>query len=159
MSTVFAKLNLKNQREIWILDAPASFEPELAGLSGVSVHRDLREAGDIAFLLAFVTEQRRLAEVARAAAARTRGDAVVWIAYPKKSSKKYKCDFNRDSGWEALGKEGFEGVRMVAIDEDWSALRFRRTEFIKSMSRDPQRAMSSTGKARASTGRPATDQK
>ena len=159
MPTVFEKLNLKGQREIWVLDAPASFEPELAALAGVTVHRDLRDGGEVGFSLAFVTEQARLDEVAKAVAARASGDAVVWIAYPKKSSKRYKCDFNRDSGWEALGKEGFEGVRMVAIDEDWSALRFRRTEFIKSMRRDPQRAMSSAGKVRASTRKPATDQK
>lgn len=154
MPTVFEKLNLKDQREIWVLDAPASFEPELARLTGVTVHRDLSDGGnigDIGFSLAFVTEQRRLDEVAKAIAARSKGDAVVWVAYPKKSSKRYKCDFNRDSGWEVLGKEGFEGVRMVAIDEDWSALRFRRAEFIKSMSRDPERAMSATGKARTST--------
>jgi hypothetical protein len=34
-----------------------------------------------------------------------------------------------------MGKAGFEPVRMVAIDEDWSALRFRRVEFIKTMNR------------------------
>ena len=33
------------------------------------------------------------------------------------------------------GAAGFEPVRMVAIDEDWSALRFRRAEFIKTMTR------------------------
>ena len=27
---------------------------------------------------------------------------------------------------------GFDSVRMVAIDEDWSALRFRRLEYVKS---------------------------
>ncbi len=37
---------------------------------------------------------------------------------------------------------------MVAIDEDWSALRFRRAEFIKTMKRDPSRAGSGQGKAR-----------
>ena len=37
---------------------------------------------------------------------------------------------------------------MVAIDEDWSALRFRRAEFIKAMKRDPSRAGSETGRAR-----------
>jgi len=26
---------------------------------------------------------------------------------------------------------GFDSVRQVAIDEDWSALRFRRVEYIK----------------------------
>ena len=34
-----------------------------------------------------------------------------------------------------MGEAGFEPVRMVAIDEDWSALRFRRAEFIKNMTR------------------------
>lgn len=56
---------------------------------------------------------------------------LLWFAYPKGTSKKYKCDFNRDDGWEPLRKLGFDTVRQVAIDEDWSALRFRRVEFIK----------------------------
>jgi hypothetical protein len=56
------------------------------------------------------------------------------------------CEFNRDTGWAALGAAGFEGVRMVAIDEDWSALRFRRVEFIQTMTRDKKRAMTKRGK-------------
>jgi hypothetical protein len=56
---------------------------------------------------------------------------MLWFAYPKKSSVNYTCDFSRDTGWEILGRHGFEGVRMVAIDQDWSALRFRRVEYIK----------------------------
>src|SRR6476620_9127058 len=53
------------------------------------------------------------------------------VSYPKGTSKKYSCDFNRDDGWEVLRQAGFDGVRQVAIDDDWSALRFRRFEFIK----------------------------
>jgi hypothetical protein len=56
------------------------------------------------------------------------------------------CDFNRDTGWASLGAAGFEGVRMVAIDEDWSALRFRRVEFIRAMTRYKKRAMTKQGK-------------
>jgi hypothetical protein len=67
-------------------------------------------------------------------------DAVLWIAYPKGTSKKYRCEFNRDSGWTLLAAAGFEGVRMIAIDDDWSAIRFRRAEFVKSMSRETKRA-------------------
>ena len=63
----------------------------------------------------------------------------MWIAYPKKSSTRYTCD--RDRGWEGMGEAGFDPVRMVAIDEDWSALRFRRVEFIKKMTRDPKRRL------------------
>jgi hypothetical protein len=47
-----------------------------------------------------------------------------------------------------LGKLGFEAVRQVAIDQDWSALRFRRVEFIKTMSRDKKRAISEVGKTK-----------
>jgi hypothetical protein len=39
---------------------------------------------------------------------------------------------------------------MVAIDEDWSALRFRKAEYIKSLTRQPSRASSSAGKKRTS---------
>jgi len=71
----------------------------------------------------------------------------LWFAYPKGSSKRYKCEFNRDNGWAVLGSLGFEGVRMVAIDEDWSALRFRRVEYVKNMTRSF--ALSEEGKARS----------
>ena len=130
----FAKLNLKDQAEIVVLNAPASFEPELKSLKGVTVRRDAK-GGDIGFSLAFVTTQKDVDTIAPQVANKAKGDAVVWFAYPKGSSKKYKSEINRDSGWVVMGKAGFEPVRMVAIDEDWSAVRFRRVEFIKTMNR------------------------
>lgn len=132
MATVFQKLNLKDQREIAVLNAPASFEPELAALAGIAVHRDLDSVSESGFTLAFVTRQREVDALAAQIAGRAKGDALVWFAYPKGTSKRYTCDFNRDTGWAALKAAGFETVRAVAIDEDWSALRFRRTQYVKS---------------------------
>ena len=37
--------------------------------------------------------------------------------------------------WTAAITTGPHAVRMIAIDEDWSAVRFRRVEFIKTMNR------------------------
>jgi hypothetical protein len=130
----FAKLNLKDQAEIVILNAPASFEPELKSLKGVTVRRNAK-GGDIDFSLAFVMTQKDVDTLGPQVAKKAKGDAIVWFAYPKGSSKKYKSQINRDNGWAVMGKAGFEPVRMVAIDEDWSALRFRRVEFIKTMNR------------------------
>lgn len=147
-SPVFTKLQLKDQSPIHVLDAPESFAPELRALRGVEV---LRAVGteSVAFALAFVTTQSQLERHAKALAKRSiPGDVVLWIAYPKGSSKRYRSELSRDGSWQVLGDLGFEGVRMVAIDEDWSALRFRRAAFIKSLKRDPSRAMSSAGKAR-----------
>ena len=130
----FAKLNLKDQTEIIVLNAPASFEPELKALKDVTVRRDAK-GGVIDFSLVFVTTQKEVDTLGPQVAKKAKGDAVVWFAYPKGSSKKYTSQINRDNGWAVMGKAGFEPVRMVAIDEDWSALRFRRVEFIKTMNR------------------------
>jgi hypothetical protein len=147
MTPLFGKLNLRDHRLIHVLDAPASFETELAALSGVDVRREVD--GDVRFALAFAITQEELDRVSREIAAAARDDAVVWIAYPKGSSHRYRCEFNRDSGWTVLGEAGFEPVRQVAIDDDWSALRFRRAEHIKSLKRDPARTISVAGKRKA----------
>ena len=132
MATLFEKLNLKDRQEILVLHAPASFEPELARLPVVTIHHHIESVAAIGFSLAFVTRQSEVDALAPTIAARAKGDATVWFAYPKGTSKKYKCDFNRDTGWEKLKAAGFETVRAIAIDEDWTALRFRRREYIKS---------------------------
>jgi hypothetical protein len=129
--TLFDKLNLKDQSEIVVLNAPASFEPELAALTGVDVLREAGKARKIRFGMAFAVTQVGLDHASQAFAKKAEGDAILWFAYPKGSSKRYRCEFNRDSGWDVIRAAGFDSVRMVAIDEDWSALRFRRVEFIK----------------------------
>jgi hypothetical protein len=86
----------------------------------------------VKFGLAFAMTQTQLDRAASLLAAASEGDAVLWFAYPKGTSKRYTCEFNRDSGWGVIRKAGFDSVRQVAIDEDWSALRFRRVEFVKS---------------------------
>jgi len=127
---VFDKLNLKEQREIVVLNAPDSFESELATLRNVRVVRDLAEVSGLTFALVFASRQKDLDKHSKAVAAKATGDAVLWFAYPKGTSKRHTCDFNRDTGWGVLTKSGFDTVRQIAIDADWSALRFRRVEFI-----------------------------
>ncbi|MBP1473280.1 DUF3052 domain-containing protein [Frateuria sp. MAH-13] len=127
---MFAKLNLKDQDPILVIDAPASFEPTLQALEGMTVLRDPAGAASVAFALAFVTTQRGLDAISALLADKTEGDAVLWFAYPKGSSRRYRCEFNRDSGWDVIRARGFDSVRQVAIDEDWSALRFRPTGHI-----------------------------
>jgi len=146
MASVFAKLNLKDQKQILVLRPPESFERELAALDGVEILRDLKRAKAVQFSLAFVTKQEEVDALAPAIAGKVEGDAVVWFAYPKGSSKKYKSQINPDNGWNVLGREGFEPVRMVAIDEDWSAVRFRRAGFIKTMIRAKEHLLSERAK-------------
>jgi hypothetical protein len=134
MATLFEKLNLGTRQELVVLRAPASFEPELAKLPVMTIHHHLESVAEADFWLAFVTRKSEVDKLAPQIARRAKGDAIVWFAYPKGTSKKYTCDFNRDTGWDLLKKAGFETVRAVAIDADWTAIRFRRKEFIKARS-------------------------
>lgn len=153
MSALFAKLNHKGQTPIVVLDAPASFDVALTELDGIEVRRSLGAGDRTTFALAFATTQAALdASIARLVAA-AEGDAILWFCYPKGTSKRYRCDFNRDTGWQKLGNAGWEGVRQVAIDEDWSALRFRRVEHVGAMTRAVSRAGTTVGKARTRPSR------
>ena len=135
MASVFEKLNLKDQREILVVNAPESFEAELASLKSVVIQRDPQKLETVGFALVFATQQAEVDAMTATLISKTKGDALLWFAYPKGTSRNYRCEFNRDNGWDALRKAGFESVRMVAIDEDWSALRFRRIEFMKTHAR------------------------
>ena len=133
---IFKKMNFKNQPEICVLNAPESFNANLEAMQDQTlVKTDWSTVSKLHFGLVFVTKQAEVDAYALAFAEKLEGDGQIWFAYPKGTSKRYKCEFNRDNGWAVLGKLGFESVRMVAIDEDWSALRFRKVEFVKTMTR------------------------
>lgn len=145
MTALFKKMNFKDQKVIFGINAPDSFSPELKAMDKLAdVKTSLNGAKTIPFLIAFVTKQKEVDDLAAIIGKLGKEDEVIWLAYPKGTSKKYTCEFNRDNGWKAFGKFGFEPVRMVAIDEDWSALRFRKAENIKTMTRSF--AMSDKGK-------------
>lgn len=149
MTPLFKKLNFKNQEAILILNAPTSFASEKNAMANettfFSSHKELSK---IDFVLVFVTKLKEIENAMNAIDSKLNGDAVLWFCYPKGTSKKYKCEFNRDNGWAVLGNLGFEPVRMVAVDEDWSALRFRKTTYIKALTRRSSFAISADGKAR-----------
>ena len=147
MTPLFKKLNYKGQHIIYVLNAPDSFQAELKEMSAVSKVMTTTEANSkIEFALVFVIRQTDVESYAQKVLPYLQGDAVLWFCYPKGTSKKYKCDINRDKGWNILGESGLEPVRQVAIDEDWSALRFRKAVHIKEMRRDF--AISEEGKKR-----------
>jgi hypothetical protein len=75
-------------------------------------------------------------------------DAVVWFAYPEGTSKRYHCELNRGTGWEVLGKLDLKPSGAWPFDEDWTGARFRRVEFIKTMTRARERALTAQGKSR-----------
>ena len=132
MNAIFKKLNYKDQVVIYVVNSPASFKPAMDEMTATAqIKTELAKAKGATFVIAFATTQTEVDRFAQRVAKATVGDAVVWVAYPKGTSKNYTCEFNRDTGWTMMRDLGFDTVRQIAIDDDWSALRFRRNEFIK----------------------------
>jgi len=103
----------KEQPNIVAINSPKTFDNELEEMSTkATIIKNLMELIEIEQFISPIYQKLK-------------GDAVIWLCYPKMTSKNYKCDFNRDSGWTSLGKYNLEPVRQVAIDDDFSALRFR----------------------------------
>ncbi|HEY4673895.1 MAG TPA: hypothetical protein VIH03_06995 [Nitrososphaerales archaeon] len=51
-------------------------------------------------------------------------NGVLWVTY-RKGSSKIKSDINRDSIYEYALSVGLQGVAMIVVDENWSALRMK----------------------------------
>jgi hypothetical protein len=132
MTPLFKKLNYKNQPIILVTQAPSSFNAELKAMEDYcQIISKTTTKTVVDFAICFVQKLQEVEKVATQIAPKLPGDAILWMCYAKLSSKKLTCEFNRDSGWQSLGQQGWETVRMVAIDEDWSALRLRKQEFVK----------------------------
>jgi hypothetical protein len=128
MTETFKKLNYKGQNPILVMGAPESFERELLAASSESeVHRSSQAGVGYAFLIAFAPMKEDLLTAAKTLLRASTPDAVIWFAYPKQSSKKLRSDLNRDICRETLEPLSIETVRQIAVDEDWSALRVKRT--------------------------------
>lgn len=108
------KLNLKKGMKVRVVGRPTNVD-----LAGVETTSSAKADAVIVFA-------RTLAEVdakAGPAVDAARQDRIAWVAYPK--AGQLDTDLNRDVLWQHMLKKGVQAVRQVAIDEVWSALRFR----------------------------------
>jgi hypothetical protein len=149
MTPLFKKLNFKDHKSILVVNSPKSFDNEVSEMGKIAEIQTKEEnTSEIEFAICFATMQIEIDNFITAVHTKLLGDAIIWFCYPKGTSKNYKCDFNRDTGWKIVGELGFEPVRMVAIDDDWSALRFRKVEYIKTITRRESYALTTEAKKR-----------
>ena len=135
MKELLSKLNYKGQLRIAVINAEQSFYKAVADeLKGVITDDDIDQRCPYDFMIIFVKSASEVEILAPVALHNLTADGILWFCYPKKSSVKKSSGLERDKGWKALNDAGFYGIRMVSVDENWSAMRFRNIRFIKSKS-------------------------
>ena len=111
---VAKKLQLKEGARVDVVNLPSDVELDVEAAASP-------DASDA--VLVFVRNQAELEKHAEPALEAARADRLSWIAYPK--AGKLDTDLNRDILWKLLDGRGVRPVRQIAIDDVWSALRFR----------------------------------
>jgi hypothetical protein len=109
------KLQLRPGQALRVRHAPDGMDLDMppAGEAGVPAPATL----------VFVTTAAQAEERVAPAVAAALTDDLTWVAYPK--AGKLGTDLNRDSLAALMKARGVRPVRQVAIDDTWSALRFR----------------------------------
>jgi hypothetical protein len=120
---VARKLGLNPGMRALIIAPPPGYLELLRPLSeGVTVSSTTGAA--YPFVQVFVTRLSDISKFSKKLRKYAAPNALVWICYPKQTSK-LKGDLSRDVIREAMQGRGWRAVSIVAVDEMWSALRFR----------------------------------
>jgi hypothetical protein len=106
------KLNLKPEMKLRVIDRPRGLDLDDVATAA---------AGDA--ILLFVKTVADVDAKGAAVVETAKRDGIAWIAYPK--AGQLGTDLNRDILWKRLLKRGIQGIRQIALDPVWSAMRFR----------------------------------
>jgi hypothetical protein len=135
MKKLVEKLNYKGEERIAILNAEESFYILISGeLGDVRIDREIDPRFPYNFVILFVKTVSDVEHFTPVVLHNLMADGILWYCYPKKASLNYSSDINRDNGWQLLNDSGLHGIRIVAIDENWTAMRFRNIKYIRSSS-------------------------
>ncbi len=121
--TAATKLGIRPGATVYPINAPGDYAALVGGLpDGAQLTRE--QPADVVH--AFASTRAELTAHGRAAVDAARPGGLVWISYPKGG----RSELKRDLLWDAV--PGWRPVTQIAVDEQWSAMRFRPESEIKS---------------------------
>ena len=126
-SPLIRKLRIQPGQRLLILNPPQGYVESLQPLPEGTEIVATTAGATVDFCHVFATNSAQLAELLPTALAACKYDGLLWVSYPKKSSK-VPSDLSRDVLWELPGETGLRPVTQVSIDQTWSALRYRPSE-------------------------------
>ena len=116
---VAERLQVKGERRLCVIGASAALDK----LIGAKKAR--ADVGQADVVLLFVPDRAGLDARLPALLKTMSKTAILWVAYPKLTSK-IAADLSRDVIHKLAPRHGLDTVSQIAIDDDWSALRLKR---------------------------------
>jgi hypothetical protein len=129
ISPLAKKLLIKPGKHWLLFNAPANYLSLLEPLpEETTVSFEAKGAFDGIQL--FVKNSTELVKSLKLVIPVLKPESIFWVIYPKKSSG-IESDLEMMSSWDELAKYGLGGVAAAAVDQTWTALRFKPTELTK----------------------------
>jgi len=117
------KLGIKDSFKIYIHNRPTVYFDLFSDLPENLEIMDGMDVGNIDFIHLFCTSFSELEGISSLAKGALKKDGLIWVSWPKGSSK-IPTDLKRDIIREHMLDIGLVDVKVAAIDEDWSGLKF-----------------------------------
>lgn len=117
------KLRMEEGISVLPINCPTVYKKLIGSMPADITVIDAPDEG-VDFVHLFIRNKAELEEHIDAALRSVKYDGLLWISYPKGSSK-VDTDVNRDILWELLKEKGIRPVSQVSINDTWSAIRFR----------------------------------
>jgi hypothetical protein len=125
--SLIEKLELAEEKNLLIQGLPSSIEKQFAKLSYAKNVTPLLKNKKVDFALVFAVNQNQLNSIMKDLFSAVHTETKLWVAYPKNTSK-ISSDLSRDSSWEILTGNAYEGIDNVTMDHVWTATRFKKME-------------------------------
>ena len=119
-STLAKKMKLKSGLKAAVINAPENYDDALKHDTALSPTLN----GRFDWIQIFVRSKAELDALAPKAAKSLRPESMLWISFPKGTSK-IQTDLTRDKGWEGLQALDLKWITLVSVNETWSAFALR----------------------------------
>ena len=124
--TIAQKLMIKEGKSLLFVNAPRGYKKLLGPLpKNITVQE--APSPPIDFIQVFVENRQELEEQLPKLKPLLAPNGMLWVSYHKGTSK-IKTDIHRDTINEYAHSIGLEGVALISIDDDWSAMRFKQVK-------------------------------
>ena len=121
------KLQVRSGSRLWLINVPQRLAEELSAGAEVEI---VHEKDPYDGVLAFFDSAVEVEALAGRILAEMPEDGLLWVAYRKGPAGR-GAGLTRDVGWAPFDVAGWRPVRQIAIDPQWSALRFRPQALVK----------------------------
>jgi len=129
MNALAKKLMIKPNSRWLLQNAPAGYQDSLLPLPD-NASIVFSAEGEFNGIQLFVINSTELASELQVITPLLKADTVFWIIYPKKNSG-IQTDLEMMGSWDVPVQYGLRPVASAAVNEVWTALRFRPVEAVK----------------------------